>query len=89
MSLGENWILQVDSLVFAALKKIPRRDAERIFVIIGSLPLNPFAGDIQKMKGESNTWRRRIGSFRIFYELMPSEKVIHVFRVERRTSKTY
>jgi len=46
MSLEENWTLQVDSLVFAALKKIPWRDAERILVIIESLPLNPFAGDI-------------------------------------------
>ena len=89
MNSNANWVLQVDSSVFAMLKKIPRQDAERIFVIVESLPLNPFTGDIQKMKGERNAWRRRTGSFRIFYELVPSEKVIHVFKVERRTSKTY
>lgn len=89
MRSGETWSLQVDSAVFAVLKGIPRRDAGRILVIIESLPFDPFAGDIQKMKGERNIWRRRTGSYRIFYELVPSEKIIHVFRVERRTSKIY
>jgi mRNA-degrading endonuclease RelE of RelBE toxin-antitoxin system len=41
------------------------------------------------MKGEENVWRRRAGAYRIFYELIPKTKIIYVFRVERRTSKTY
>jgi len=41
------------------------------------------------MKGEENVWRRRVGAYRIFYELISKEKTINVFRVERRTSKTY
>ncbi|PIQ07418.1 MAG: hypothetical protein COW72_00415 [Candidatus Nealsonbacteria bacterium CG18_big_fil_WC_8_21_14_2_50_37_10] len=43
----------------------------------------------KKMRGEKNVWRRRVGAYRIFYELIQKEKVIHVFWVERRTSKTY
>jgi len=53
------------------------------------LPSNPYRGDIEKMKGEENIWRRRIGAYRIFYEIIPKEKVIYVFRAERRTTKTY
>ena len=89
MNLKENWVLQVDPAVFKILKKIPRKNAERILFIIQSLSLNPFAGDIQKMKGEKNVWRRRISAYRIFYEIVIQEKIIHVFHVERRTSKTY
>ena len=54
MNLNKNWVLQVDPVVFNALKKIPRKDAERILFIIENLPLNPFSGDIQKMKGEED-----------------------------------
>lgn len=89
MSSDGNWVLQVDSVVYKFLKKIPREDAEPILSIIIALPVNPFTGDIQKMKGEENVWRRRIRAYRIKYELIISKKVIHVFRVERRTSSTY
>jgi len=41
------------------------------------------------MKGEENVWRRRIGAYRIFYKIRVSEKIILVFKLERRTSKTY
>ena len=89
MSSEKSWVLQVDSAVYKFLKKIPRHDAEGILFAIESLPNDPFYGDVQKMRGEKYTWRRRVGSFRIFYELVPAEKVIHVISAERRTSKTY
>ena len=89
MSLSESWDLQIEPGVFKALKKIPRQNAEMILGVIKLLPLNPYFGDIQKMKGEENSWRRRIGAFRIFYKIKVSEKIILVFRLERRASKTY
>ncbi|OHA13241.1 MAG: hypothetical protein A3G49_01010 [Candidatus Sungbacteria bacterium RIFCSPLOWO2_12_FULL_41_11] len=90
MSLNKNWVLQVDHAVYKFLKKIPRSDAERIlFVIEIELPINPFAADMQKMEGEQNVWRRRVGSYRIKFEVIKNDKIIHVFRAERRTSKTY
>ncbi|OGD29918.1 hypothetical protein A2833_01070 [Candidatus Azambacteria bacterium RIFCSPHIGHO2_01_FULL_44_55] len=89
MNLSKSWDLQINPSVFKALKRIPRPDAENFLVAIHLLLENPYFGDVQKMKGESNTWRRRIGSYRIFYRLMIAERVILVFHLERRTSKTY
>ena len=89
MSSAKNWVLQIDDSVYKFLAKIPRKDAERILSVIQDLPLDPFRGDIKKMKGEQNVWRRRIGVYRIRYELIVEEKVIHVFLVERRTSSNY
>ncbi|MEK7193498.1 MAG: type II toxin-antitoxin system RelE/ParE family toxin [Patescibacteria group bacterium] len=89
MSLPKNWGLRVDPAVFKALKGIPRRDVEVILEAIRLLPINPYFGDIQKMKGESNVWRRRAGSYRIFYKIDGINKIILVFHFERRTSKTY
>lgn len=89
MNLKENWVLQIDPKVAKALKKIPQGNARRITSVMEQLPTNPYAGDIQKMKGEKNVWRRRVGEYRIFYEIIPTESVIHVFHVERRTTTTY
>ncbi|MBI2623743.1 MAG: type II toxin-antitoxin system RelE/ParE family toxin [Candidatus Liptonbacteria bacterium] len=58
-------------------------------MILDSLAANPYAGDTWKMKGEEHSWRRRVGNYRIFYELFPNERVVHVYKIERRTSKTY
>ena len=89
MNSSENWVLEIDPSVFKALKKIPRQDTETVLKIIKLLPANPYFGDIQKMKGEDETWRRRIGAFRIFYKIKIRERIILVFRLERRTSRTY
>lgn len=89
MSLNPNWVLEIDPEVSKILKRVPRKDTERIISTIENLVNNPYFGDIQKMRGEENVWRRRVGSYRIFYEVIQGEKVIHVFHVERRTTQTY
>jgi len=41
------------------------------------------------MEGRDDVWRRRTGSYRIFYEVDTVRKIIYVFDIKRRTSKTY
>lgn len=83
------WVLQIDPDVPKTIRKFPPKDTKRIIKVIEALPTNPYGGDIQKMAGEVNVWRRRTGSYRLFYELHTNEKVIHVYHVERRTTTTY
>ena len=89
MNSNKNWVLQIDPEVLKTLKKFPQKDSKRIVVAIESLSSNPYGGDIQKMKGEKDVWRRRIGSYRIFYEILTEESIIHIYHVERRTTQTY
>ena len=63
MSLSKSWDLQIDPSVFKILNKIPKRDAEAILKVIKLLPVDPYFGDIQKMKGKQGAWRRRIGAY--------------------------
>lgn len=89
MRSSKNWDLQIDPSVFRVLKKVSRREAGAILGIIKLLPADPYFGDIRKMKGGENVWRRRVGAFRVFYKIKVAEKVVLIFRLERRTSKTY
>ena len=54
-----------------------------------ALPPNPFAGDTRKLQGLNNIWRRRVGAYRIFYEIEKTRRLVHIFKVERRGSNTY
>jgi mRNA-degrading endonuclease RelE of RelBE toxin-antitoxin system len=48
---------------------------------------DPFTGDIKRL--EPDAWRRRVGNYRIFYDLDIDERTIVVTGIERRTSTTY
>ena len=82
--------LEIRDRIWKDVVKFSGKDQERITKVIeNEIILNPYSGDIEKMKGEENSWRRRVGVYRIFYEIITQEKIIYIFRVERRTSKTY
>lgn len=89
MSSYQDWDLQIDPSVLKTLKKFPLQDTQRILEVIRFLPTDPYFGDIQKLKGHQDDWRRRIGQYRIFYSIRPHSRTILVFHVERRVSKTY
>ncbi len=89
MNSAAPWTVLVDRDVPKQLRRIPKRDAERISSAITDLAANPYFGDVAKMQGQEDVWRRRIGAYRIFYEVVVEEKVVYVYRVERRTSATY
>ena len=89
MNLSANWELKINDVVFKTLQKIPTKNREALLSAIKLLPMNPYYGDLQKMQGEENSWRRRVGSYRIFYKIKTEEKIILVFKLKRRTSSTY
>lgn len=84
-----NWSVLVDATARKYIKRISKSDAGRIAAILKELVINPYGGDIEKMKGEKNVWRRRVGAYRIFYEIHISKRIIYVFDIQRRTSSTY
>lgn len=57
--------------------------------VIKNFKNNPFEGDIEKIKGEENIWRRRVGAYRILYEIFTKERVVLIADIRRRTSTTY
>lgn len=84
-----SWRLIVDNSVKKELKHIPHKMARRVFFAVEHLVEDPFAGDIEKMEGDDTIWRRRVGNYRILYEILVKEKTIRVMHIKRRTSHTY
>ena len=89
MGLDKNWEIRIRKEAHKSLNRFPKKDSQRIFFAIKQMSANPYYGDIQKMEGEKDVWRRRAGNYRIFYEILNEEKVVYVFDIQRRTSRTY
>lgn len=50
---------------------------------------DPFTGDIARLHGQPTAWRRRVGDWRILYDLYPDRQLIVVASFRRRTTTTY
>ena len=50
---------------------------------------DPFTGDIERLKDERAAFRRRIGDWRMFFDVDPERRAVDVSSVERRTTTTY
>lgn len=82
------WTLRIAKRVEKTLKAVPGSDQERLTAAIRSLAENPFTGDVARLKG-SAVWRRRVGSYRIFFEVHFNTHFVDVQDLRRRTSTTY
>jgi len=56
---------------------------------LDSMRIDPFSGDIARLRAERSAWRRRVGNYRIFFDVFPEQLLVHVIEINRRTSTTY
>jgi len=82
-----NWKLLVTKSARKNLASLPSSEQVRIERALEALENNPFRGDIKRL--EPSGWRRRIGNYRIFYDLDVEQHLIVVTAIHRRTSTTY
>lgn len=84
-----SWEVRVPKRVNKALNKLSLKERNTILVILHDFGNNPWTGDIVKLKGKENMWRRRVGNYRIFYFVDIKTKIVEITEIERRTSSTY
>ena len=85
----KNWLVVLAGPARKSLKRIPPHDRARLRAAIDEMEENPLHGDIRKLQGGREGFRRRIGDWRIFFDLYPDEGRVVVTGIERRTSTTY
>ena len=83
------WTILVARPAQKQVLKFPAKDQDRIRAAILAMADDPFTGDVLKLEGESNRWRRRIGNYRIFFSVDPDKRKVGISAIVRRTSTTY
>jgi mRNA interferase RelE/StbE len=71
------------------LKKLPREIKERLTSSILALCDDPQPAGARKVTGQENTWRIRVGPFRIIYDIYDDLRLVVVLKVGRRSETTY
>jgi mRNA interferase RelE/StbE len=83
------WTLIVAKPALRQATRVPAKDQAKIASAISAMADDPFAGDVLKLEGEKDRWRRRVGNYRIFFSVDKSTLTIAVSAIVRRTSTTY
>ena len=85
-----NWDFLLANKAQRAFRAMPANDKARINRAFNEMKVEPLSGDIVALKGEyQGQFRRRVGAWRIIFELNPTARLILVHDIARRTSTTY
>jgi mRNA-degrading endonuclease RelE of RelBE toxin-antitoxin system len=50
---------------------------------------DPLSGDIRKLEGQREGFRRRVGNWRLFFDILLEHRTVVVTDIARRTTTTY
>ena len=82
-----SWKVLVTDRARRDVRRFPRHDLERIEKAVEALADGPFVGDVRKLGPGS--YRKRVGEYRVLYDVDFTEQIISVTSVRRRTTTTY
>ncbi|MGB8583373.1 MAG: type II toxin-antitoxin system RelE/ParE family toxin [Candidatus Sulfotelmatobacter sp.] len=82
------WTVVLAGPARKSLKRIPASDKTRILTALAEMQQDPFGGDIRKLQGLPG-FRRRVGSWRVLFEVILERRQVVIAAIERRTSTTY
>jgi mRNA-degrading endonuclease RelE of RelBE toxin-antitoxin system len=83
------WGLLIVEPAARQLRKLPRHDLQYVDAALEEMRTNPYSGDIRYLRGAGGALRRRVGVWRIVFELHKDRHLVVVLAVRRRNSKTY
>jgi mRNA-degrading endonuclease RelE of RelBE toxin-antitoxin system len=83
------WNVTITGPAQKDFKKLPPKDQARVEAALIAMQSDPFKGDLKRLKGNPPGWRRRVGSYRIIYDLDFDKREIVIAAILRRTSTTY
>lgn len=82
------WDLLIANRAKRQLRWLSPSERDAINEVFSQMCDNPFQGDVKFLRG-LDALRRRVGDWRILYELDHAKSIIRVTAVKRRGSNTY
>ena len=85
------WVCNLSSAASKELRKTPRDYQVLIGQAIDEMSNDPFTADVCPIKSGTfkGCFRRRVGKFRIIFDLNHTQKIVLIARILRRGDTTY
>lgn len=74
------WRIEIRPAALKSLRKLGRKDRERISTAISGLP----EGDVKRLRGPERLWRLRVGEWRVIFDRRAKDCVIDVLVIRPR-----
>ena len=71
------------------LRRLPREVQARLATPIQALAENPRPVGVRKLRGEEQTWRIRVGPYRVVYDIHDDRALVVIMKVARRSETPY
>ena len=86
-----NWVCNLSHSASKDLRKIPKDYIILIGQTIDEMKDDPLSGDICPIKSGSfkGCFRRRVGKYRIIFDINQNQKIVVISRILRRGDTTY
>jgi mRNA interferase RelE/StbE len=84
-----NWGLAITNRAERQLRRLSAPELDQINRAFSAMCEDPFRGDVKFLKGIEGAFRRRVGDWRVLFELNQENRIIVVTAVKRRGSNTY
>ena len=90
MNSAPLWKVSTSKHAQKHLARAPRPERERLLrVLEEEMTRDPFAGDVVPLANEQATFRRRVGNFRIFFDVDRTLQRVEIADIKHRTTTTY
>ena len=89
MNSSERWIVHVARPAERVVARAPRPEEQRLRAALRGMEEDPFGGDVVRLHHERAAFRRRIGDWRILFDVDPEQRLVDVREILRRTTTTY
>jgi mRNA interferase RelE/StbE len=66
------------------LEKLPRPMHSKIVSAVDNLSSNPYPEGVRKLVGSENSYRIRIGDYRVLYSIIKNRLIAEIIRVAHR-----
>ena len=66
------------------LRKLPRQMIPKIVAEVDNLTSNPYPQGVRKLVGTENSYRIRVGDYRILYNIIENRLIVEIIRVGHR-----
>ncbi len=76
--------IEFKSSALKELERLPRQIIPRVIAAIKGLAEDPYPPGVKKLIGFEQTYRIRVGDYRIMYEIHEDRLIIEIIRVKHR-----
>ena len=84
-----SWRLTFSQNAQKSLRRLPPDIRRRLDVIFAEMAQDPLSGDVVMLRDYPVGYRRRVGSYRVLFDVDQAARSVQVQEIERRTSTTY